>query len=255
MVEANVEAGRVMLTFATARCEQCITHPSIPDPLMERILKLTPGRAGRRLMLLHKSGLVDLNDFMVHLGYSLEPLVRWGLLECMPSPHSLDAYGGYRPTRKGRKHFLLDEAYHLLVVRKKSADALHARYRDELEILHDAAWANFGLELRSGLERGLKYEPLDPVHEARRDRVIANYERRGYLRLDRFMTSHGISTDELIVAGVLRYTDRRSPDRIALLVVGAKAKDCLLLSTRWQLILVKPGMEADLLKRCAIRSS
>ncbi|MBL0036292.1 MAG: hypothetical protein IPP26_11175 [Flavobacteriales bacterium] len=57
---------------------------------------------------------------------------------------------------------------------------------------------------------------------------------------------------KLRVAGVLRYLQPRDPNTVPHTVVGAKAKDCLLLSTKWQLILVKPGQEEELLRRCAI---
>lgn len=92
--------------------------------------------------------------------------------------------------------------------------------------------------------------PTDEATHQQRDRAQARYVARGYMPLKRFQDKHDLSHDELHVAGVLRYLQPRDPNTVPHTVVGAKAKDCLLLSTKWQLILVKPGQEEKFAALC-----
>jgi hypothetical protein len=222
------------------------------NPFYPPILTLAPGRAGRRLALVHR-GLVELNDFTTRgLGPQYAQLERWGLIVSMPEKHMLDAYRGYRPTPKGQAFMMYDESFHLIMVRKNKVKELEARVQDESKVRHEAIWASFGVEVASAVARGFSITPPDPTFLAAKDRALIQYVRRGYRPLDEFRTLYDLSSDELIVAGVLRHLEHRDPTKQAVLVVGAKAKDCLFLSSRWQFILVKPGMEHTFLERCAI---
>ncbi|MBK8612513.1 MAG: hypothetical protein IPN85_03330 [Flavobacteriales bacterium] len=217
----------------------------------ERILKLAHGRPTRRLELIHQ-GHVDLYDLVTIYGVAYPRLASWGLLAKLEPVHFLDAYEGYRPTAAGEAYFLHDEPHHVIVCRKNKVQELQDRAMDALKVDCEAAMVSFVADLKADQERGWKYASTDEATHQQRDRAQARYVARGYMPLKRFQDKHDLSHDELHVAGVLRYLQPRDPNTVPHTVVGAKAKDCLLLSTKWQLILVKPGQEEELLRRCAI---
>lgn len=209
----------------------------------ERILKLAPDRPTRRLHLVH-SGHVELERYGHH-----EPtfarLEAWGWLERHTPVHFLDAYDGYRPTRAGQKYLLYEEQHHLLMLRKRYVEEVRAKARDELSIATEAAIVSFRYELELANRRGFT-QADDAPELVGQQAAIARFEARGYMTLDRFMTMYKLSSDALIVCGVLRYLDHRAPDKIANIDVGPKARHCLMCSTRWQTFFVRPGMAEEL---------
>ena len=217
----------------------------------ERSLKLTRGRALRRLELIHQ-GHVDLYDLATIYGVTYQNLVGWGLLEQKQPVHWLDAYNGYRPTPAGEAYFLHDEEHHVILCRKNKLKELTTRATDVVEVEYEATMVSFAADLRAAKERGWTYTSTDAATQQQRDRAQARYTARGYMPLAQFQKKYDTSYDELHVAGVLRYLQPRDPNTVPNTVVGPKAKDCLLLSTKWQLITVKPGQEAELWRRCAI---
>ena len=217
---------------------------------LRRILKLAPGRDDRRL--LHTArGHEELRSLLTSYGISYGQLCRWGLLEQHAPVDFLDAYDGHRPTKAGLDYFLYEEEYHLILCRKSRVQVLKDRAEQELKVRYEGALASFAAEVQEAVRHGWQPD-LSPGPDARKSAVEQAYVHKGYLPLEQFMTRHGLSTEGLIVAGVLRYKRTRAANGDALLVVGNKAKPCLLLSTHWQMILVKPGMEQSLLKLCAV---
>jgi hypothetical protein len=150
----------------------------------------------------------------------------------------------------GAKYFIHDEEFHLILVRKGKGDELRERALYGLKIETEIASVNFGLEMDLAKQRGYRYEAPDDAFLAMQAKVEKRYVKRGFLPLNVFIASHDLTSDTLVVAGVLRYLDRKNPERIANIVVGEKAKDLLLMSIRWQLTMVKPRMEEKLLERC-----
>lgn len=217
----------------------------------DRILKLAPGRPARRLELIHQ-GHVDLYDLVTTHGVPYPSLAAWGLLAQLEPVHFLDAYYGYRPTTAGESYFLHDEQHHVIVCRKNKVQELQDRAMAVLRVDCEAAMVSFVADLKADKERGWKYTAMDEATDQQRDRAQARYVARGYMPLKHFQDKYDLSHDALHVAGVLRYLQPRDPNTVPNTVLGSKAKDCLLLSTKWQLILVKPGQEEELLRRCAI---
>ena len=216
------------------------------------ILKMIPGRHDRRLKLICK-GHEELNGFMDISGRIARELIRWGLLYRLPAVHYLDAYGGLRPTRLGTTYFIHDEEFHLIFVRKGKADELRKRSKDQLDIELEASSVNWGYQLDLAKVKGFHFAPIDTAFQEMQVQAEQRYVKRGYLPLYEFIARYGLTFDTLVVAGVLRYLDRRGPDnKIADYVVGEKAKALLLISTRWQFTLVRPGMEEELLECCNV---
>ena len=182
----------------------------------------------------------------------IREFIRWGLLYRLPVVHWLDAYDGVRPTKEGEKYFIHEEAFHLILVRKGKVDELQERSCKELASATEVAAANVGLELQMATANGFHVEMPDPKFIEQQIQVELRYMKRGFMRLDTFLECHELSTHKLIVAGVLRYLDRRGPAKDAIIVVGDKAKSMLMLSTRWQMIMVKPGMVDKLLALCQV---
>lgn len=216
-----------------------------------RILKLIPGRDARRLKLIWK-GHEELNSFMGISGRSAPELIRWGLLYRLPTVHGLDAYGGLRPTKSGVEYFIHDEEFHLILVRKEKAEELRERSRCALNIQLEASSVNFGYQMELAVKKGFRYVPPDKEFLTLQRQAEQRYVKRGFLPLDVFRARYDLSFDTLVVAGVLRYLDRKDPEKIAAYVVGAKAKTLLLMSTRWQLTFVRPGMVEQLLELCKV---
>lgn len=182
---------------------------------------------------------------------SYTQLVAWGWVQREQPVDFLDAYVGYRPTEVGRKYFLYDEQYHLLFIRKEQIATVEARITDSLNIATEAAMASVSFQGQLARARGWVPAPL--VYElAANEAALARYERRGFISLDRFQTMYKYSFDELIVCGILRYLEHRDPEKMANIVVGDKARHCLICSSRWQVFLVRPGMADDLAALCRV---
>lgn len=212
-----------------------------------RILKLRPGRDDRRLVLIHR-GHVELRNLIFMYSVNYGQLCRWGLLEQHYPVHFLDAYDGHRPTKAGMEYFLYEEEFHLILCRKSRVHVLQDRATREREVGFAAAMADFAAEVQAARASGWRpdlHKPKDP----KRAVVLRRYEAKGYLHLDGFLQRHGLNHDELVVAGVLRYKNTTTGP---LLIVGPKGKPCLLLSSRWQLLLVRPGQEQALLDASGI---
>lgn len=215
-------------------------------------LKMIPGRPDERLKYIHR-GHVDFNDTIFDKRDDRRRLVAWGLIHRLPEVDWYDAYGGFRPTRKGLKeYFFYDEEFHLFMVRKSKWQQLWDRLIEANEIVYESATASFGLEMQMAHVRGFQYDPEFALKdEDKRKRSIQRYEKRGFVLLENFLRDHDMGKAELFVAGVLRYLER-DPDRISDYVIGKKAGHCLLLNDQRQLILVRPGKDKELLELCLI---
>ena len=171
-------------------------------------------------------------------------LVAWGWIKRAQPIDFLSAYVAYRPTEVGRKYFLYDEQYHLLFIRKEQIATVEARITDSLNIATEAAMASVSFQGQLARARGWVPAPL--VYElAANEAALARYERRGFISLDRFQTMYKYSFDELIVCGILRYLEHRDPEKMANIVVGDKARRCLICRSLSQVFLPVSGMVAD----------
>lgn len=215
----------------------------------DRILKCTPGRPLRRLHLLHR-GHVEL-EFYSSAEPTIARLVAWGYLERHTPVDFLDAYDGYRPTKAGQKYLLYKEEHHLLMLRRQYVTELQDKASKELMIELDMAMVPFWYEWDLAVKRGWTFKGLAPDLEGEKA-AITRYEARGYMTLDRFQTMYKLNFDDLIVCGVIRYLEHRDPDKMANVDVGAKARHCLLCSTRWQTFFVRPGMADELYALCGV---
>lgn len=114
----------------------------------------TAGRLERMLKYMQR-GHVDLAE--IHrLGPTYAMLEQWGLLARADVDRGSDAYAGYRPTAEGLPHFIVDEAHHLIMVRREAQDALIAR--NEQALLQEIADAlnRWPVEERLAFNRGVK---------------------------------------------------------------------------------------------------
>jgi hypothetical protein len=182
---------------------------------------------------------------------SVNQLVAWGWMEQEHPVDFLDAYHGCRPTAVGLKYLLYDERYHLVMIRKEHVEMVWAKIKDASQIALEQAMADHSFEI--SLARGRGWTPNAVEFDAAGlERAIERYERRGYITLERFQTTHKVEHNELILSGVLRYLEHRDPEKIASLDVGPKARHCLMYSTRWKTIFVKPGMSSELYRLIAV---
>lgn len=100
-------------------------------------------------------GHVDLAEFY-QFGPTCKMLERWGLLARADVDRGSDAYAGYRPTTEGLPHFIVDEAHHLIMVRREAKDALIARHEQALLGEIAEALNRWPVEKRLAFSRGVK---------------------------------------------------------------------------------------------------
>lgn len=215
---------------------------------LPRILKLAPQRDQRRLERIHR-GYVELAGFRG--AYAFPVLSAWGWLEKQEPVNWLDAYDGYRPTRTGLEHLHYDEAHHLILIRPSQVELVSQHLLKHAEVQAEAALVELSYEVALAKARGWNYED-EPGEPLGAEEAAARLERRGYEPLGAFIRRNNLSMDELVVAGVLRYLEHRDPEQVANIDVAPKAMHCLMLSTRWQRIFVRPGMAEALLQLVAI---
>lgn len=216
---------------------------------LPRILKLIAARPARRLELIHR-GYVDLDNLVSPRPY--KAMVSWGWLVQHQPVHFLDAYEGYRPTHVGLTYLLHEDEHHLIMVRPAKVAEVNERLMTYTQAQAEGALVNLAYEFAQAEARGwsAQGDDLPGAEEA-----VARLQRRGYVLLQDFQQRHGIGTDELIVSGVLRYLEHRSAGRLPNMDVGPKAKHCLMCSTRWQRLFVRPDMESTLLELISIREA
>lgn len=191
---------------------------------------------------MEEKGFIELMSVIGRYG-SLGPLVRTGLLRQREDRAELQRYHGYVPTANAAQWLLHVPKHELILVRPGEKHALLKEMEQD--------------PMPEGPFKEAFAEPTGPQYRAAEMadngwcKELRKWLEQGYMQLEVFCNRHSILMSEMVNDGLCSY-GTLSPEAAGPRVIPTAQGSTYLHAVHGSdLILIRPGMELPLLKRCA----
>jgi hypothetical protein len=196
---------------------------------------------------LRAQGHMDLEDYM-GAGESLIPLMEAGLLTERDLQDEWQRYQKMVPTVQGERYFIHDKAHHVIVVRRTQLGALSEALRAHRGVPVPAVAA---LPVTERLQRvDAQLATANDTWSLVRFQELRRWIQKGYMDLEHFREQHKVTEEMLLRSWICERRERSGRHGTIQLVPMLDGMIYLKRVDAWEMVLVKPGMEEQLLAHC-----